>query len=154
MSRSNDEALRACPTCGVKDPPDMGLRDYSRWLFGVLPGRAGATDMDCVIEQHSTGRLLAFEFKPNKFVPRGQALMFDTLVAQGWDVVLIIDTKVAEDELQVSLWGYNTWTTMTLAEVKELVTSWWAFGVANRGSAFAPGHPMSVLQRRPSERRR
>lgn len=144
MSRSDEDKLRACPTCGGKVKKDLGLRDYSRWLFDVLPGRAAATDLDCIIEQHSTGRVLVFEFKPSRYVPRGQALLFDTLVASGWDVLLVVDTRIQKDELDVSLWGHPTWKTMSLSELKQMVADWWAYGLPNEATS-SDAHPLAAL---------
>lgn len=145
MSREQDEKLRACPTCGARDHADLGLRDYSRWLFDVLPGRAAATDLDCVVEQHKTGRILAFEFKPNRYVPRGQALLLDTLTTNGWDVLLVNDSRLADDILDVSLWGHNKWTTLSLAELKQLTRDWWEYGLTSQANSSDLHHPLSSL---------
>lgn len=120
--RTKEEALRACPTCGAKDM-DMGLRDYATWVNAVLPGKAGATDFDCVVERR--GHFLKFEFKPNRYVPRGQAIMFDALHGQGWDILIVVDKDLKNDKLEVSRWSDPTWYTMSLDQLKELVRRWY-----------------------------
>lgn len=107
----------------------MGLRDY-RWLEDVLPARVGATDLDCVLEQHSTGRILVLEFKPNRYVPRGQAILFDGLLAQGFDIAIIIDKDHDDNKFVYSWWGENEWKETNLAGIRRLVRTWW-----NRGDS-------------------
>ncbi len=125
--RTKDEALSTCPTCGA-DNTDIGLRNFT-WLFDVLPGRVAATDLDCIIEQHKTGRILCIEFKPSFYVPRGQSLLFDALIHQGWDVWVVVDKDLAKDRVGLQSWplvGPPKW--MTVAELKKTVAAWWAAG--------------------------
>jgi hypothetical protein len=118
--RSDKDKLRNCPTCG-QSATDLGMRDYSRWLFDTLPGKAGASDLDCVIERR--GHFLMFEFKPTKYIPRGQALMFSALAAQGWTVYVVVDKDFPH--LQVYRWGTPGWQAMTVEQVQALVLQWW-----------------------------
>lgn len=108
----------------------MGLRDYSDWIFNALPGKAAATDFDCVIEHK--GKFLMFEFKPNTWVPKGQRITFDALVASGWTVYLVVDKKASEDKYQVGHWvekkGVTKWYPMNKAGLEELVNHWWNHG--------------------------
>lgn len=120
--RTKEEALRACPTCGAKDM-DMGLRDYETWVNAALPGKAGATDFDCVVERR--GHFIMFEFKPNKYVPRGQAIMFDALYDQGWDILVVVDKDLKQGKLEVSLWKDPSWYTMSPSELKDLARRWY-----------------------------
>lgn len=105
----------------------MGLRDYSGWLFDILPGRVAATDLDFVLEQHNTGRVLVLEFKPTTYVPRGQSLVFDTLTSIGWDVWIVGDKNLDKDELVVKKWGKRA-ETMNLETFRTKVGDWWTDG--------------------------
>ena len=88
MRTEENDNLRACPTCGSKCTEDqLGLRDYSRWLANVLPGRVSGSDIDSVIEQSKTGRMLFIEFKPlGAPLPTGQRLLLRACVRLGIDV--------------------------------------------------------------------
>lgn len=129
--RDTTEALHTCPVCGTEGPV-VGLRDYSTWLFDLLPGRAGASDVDAVIEQHNSGRALALEFKPSKYVPRGQGLLFDRLCACGFDVWVVVDKDFEEDQLTMCIWQpeqmTQTWKSVTVNEFREAVRAWWRAG--------------------------
>ena len=124
--RESKDKLRKCPTCG-QEAPDLGLRDYSTWAFDALPGRMGGSDIDRVVERH--GNFLAWEFKPNKYVPTGQRIMFDALATQlNWVVYVAIDKDAADDRYQVGRWvagrGVVMWWTMTHQELAELEVMW------------------------------
>lgn len=75
-------ALLECPTCGTPaSKTQLGLRDYSRWLNPILPGKVGGSDLDCVLHQQSTDRILVLEFKEaNKRLSVGQRLLLTALV--------------------------------------------------------------------------
>jgi hypothetical protein len=125
--RSEDEQLRACPTCGTAiGDLDLGLRDFSTWLD--LPGRVGGSDIDCIIEQSHTGRALALEFKPSKWVPKGQALLFDRLCAAGFDVWIVAEMQ----PMQMCIWRPETlrqvWDVIDPDELTQAVSAWWALG--------------------------
>lgn len=56
--------LRGCPTCGTKvAEADLRLRDFS-WVNEALPGRLGGMDVDFVLSQYKTKRVLHIEMKP------------------------------------------------------------------------------------------
>lgn len=133
--RDETERLRACPTCGAEDR-DMGLRDYI-WLEDILPGRAGGTDIDCLIDQEYADRDLVLEFKPSKWVNRGQARLFNRMVPKGFDVWVIVDKNLANDELLMGVWspsannnqgGVVSWHQLTLHELRVAVANWWNLG--------------------------
>lgn len=89
MARTEDEdKLRGCPMCGTKvGQADLGLHDYSSWLADYLPGRVSGSDVDCVIEQSKTGRMLFLEFKrKGQLLPVGQRLLLKACVKRGIDV--------------------------------------------------------------------
>ena len=91
MARTEpQDALRSCPTCGTKvSKTKLGLRDYSRWLAGVLPGRASGSDIDCVVEHNATGDMLFIEFKPEGVaLPVGQRILLTAAVQRGIDVIV------------------------------------------------------------------
>lgn len=75
-------ALLACPTCGTPASKlDLGLRDYSRWLNNVLPGKLGGTDIDLALHQEASDRVLLVEFKePNKRLNTGQRLLLRSVL--------------------------------------------------------------------------
>ena len=67
----------------------MGLRDYSRWANPVLPGKVGGSDLDFVLHQESSGRVLVMEFKePNKRLSVGQRMLLRALKQMGIEVWL------------------------------------------------------------------
>lgn len=85
--RQATDALRKCPTCGSDDTD--GLIFYHD-LADDLPGKVGMSDLDAVLEQHRTGRMLFSEFKPMREpVPYAQMMVFRTLAAAGYDVVWV-----------------------------------------------------------------
>lgn len=104
MSSEDRDTLRACPTCGTKNKGEnaknLGLRDYS-WFSAQLPGRVGASDLDAVVDQRSSGRVLIHEYKPKGVaLPLGQRLLLRRFVELGCDVwVIWEDTKT--DTVQV-----------------------------------------------------
>jgi hypothetical protein len=68
----------------------LGLRDYGAWLSEELPGRVGGSDIDCVVEQSRTGRVLFLEFKPlGKPLPMGQRLLLKTMARKDIDVWVV-----------------------------------------------------------------
>lgn len=126
--RTSDEKQRKCPTCGGDTVKDLGLRDYSSWAFGNLPGKVGGTDVDRVIERH--GYFLCWEFKPTKYVPRGQSIFFDALAQQdNWVVYVCVDNKAKKDEYTVGRWvpgkGVVNWWLLTKQQCAELELIWW-----------------------------
>lgn len=127
MRNKKDDVLRKCPTCGADTVAEIGLRDYSTWLFDALPGKAGGTDFDCVVERH--GHFLMFEFKPNNYVPWGQQITFTALVQQGWTIYIVIDKDASKDKYRVGQWaaeqGVVNWYTMTRAQLSSLAHAWY-----------------------------
>lgn len=96
MARTEtQDALRACPTCGTKvAETTLGLRDYSRWLADQLPGRVSGSDIDAVVEQSSTGRVLFMEMKPEGVrLPTGQRLLLRSMCRKGIDVWVVWEEK-------------------------------------------------------------
>lgn len=89
--RSESDALRTCPTCAtpVDQTRAIGLRDY-RWLADLLPGRVGPMDIDAVIHQAKSGRVLVMEFKaPGEPLSLGARLTLAHFVATGADVWVV-----------------------------------------------------------------
>lgn len=141
--RDKAEALHSCPVCGTEGAVP-GLRDYSKWLFDLLPGRVGASDIDCVLDQGFSGRALALEFKPSKYIPRGQARLFDRLLAGGFDVWVVVDKDLETvfEEGAMKLKGdvtmciyqpeqqVQTWKQVSIGEFRHAVRAWWDQGEA------------------------
>lgn len=130
--RSDADKLRSCPTCGVPaEETELGLRDY-RWVEDLLPGRISATDVDFLLEQHSTGRVLVLEFKPNKYIPRGQQLMFEWFRSRGADVYVVVDRN--QDAGHYTLGTYHLdnvmWRKVTHEELRSFVKGWWEAGLS------------------------
>lgn len=125
--REEQDALRHCPTCGgeLTDEHDIGLRDYSRWAFDALPGKEGGSDLDFVVEKY--GNFFMVETKPNKYVPFGQARMFDALVEGPWTIYIVVDKYWKEDRLSIARWvqgGKLGWYSANIENLKDLLRQW------------------------------
>lgn len=82
--------LKACPTCGEDTVKELGLRDYSRWVNPLLPGKLGGSDVDFILDQAGTGRILVMEYKEGqKRLGVGQRLMLTALKHKGIDVWVV-----------------------------------------------------------------
>jgi hypothetical protein len=125
--------LLACPTCGTAvEDANLGLRDYSRWLTPVLPGQLGATDLDLVLDQAKTGRILVIEFKEaNKRLGLGQRLLFKRLVQRGFDVWVV--WQYSNKEVMVgavdSTGNVRFLEKMSEAKLAQRVKNWWYDGL-------------------------
>lgn len=131
---TSQEPLRGCPTC--KTPVTkaaLGLRDYSRWLDGMLPGKVSASDLDFVLEQAATGRMLIQEFKEgSQPLGMGQRLLLKALVKMGADVWVVNDLGAKGVKVGVlSAEGVVRFTqTMTPAQLAGKVKEWWWDGLS------------------------
>lgn len=84
--RTAADKLRTCPVCGG-ETEGIGLRDYGTWLSEGLPSKVGATDLDFVLEQSRTERVLIIEFKPKgAHIPTGQKITLKRFVKAGMEV--------------------------------------------------------------------
>lgn len=125
--------LLACPTCGTKvEQTHLGLRDYSRWLSPFLPGKVGGSDIDLVLEQSSTGRMLFVEFKEHgKRLGIGQRMMFQAFRHKGIDVWVVweySDGTVRAGEMDMT--GEVRFTEkLTPQQLGAKVKSWWYDGL-------------------------
>jgi len=64
----------------------LGLRDF-RWVNSALPGKLGLMDIDGVLTQASTGRVLVLELKPKGApISVGARLTFGLLVRAGLEL--------------------------------------------------------------------
>lgn len=124
-------ALKACPTCGQDTVAELGLRDYSRWLSPVLPGRIGGTDLDCVLDQSSTGRMLVQEYKQgNQRLPMGQRLLFKGLVEKGFDVWVVWEYSNHVKVGAVDLTGeVRFMEQMSTTQLAAKTRAWWYDGL-------------------------
>jgi hypothetical protein len=87
---TNEVALRKCPCCGGPVTAGLGLRDYGSWLADALPGRVSGSDIDVVVEQSKTDRMLMVELKPAGVpIPLGQRLLLRAMVRRGIDVWVV-----------------------------------------------------------------
>lgn len=130
---TSQEPLRGCPTCSTPvTQAQLGLRDYSTWLDGALPGRVSASDIDFVLDQAQTGRLLIIEFKDgSQRLGVGQRLMFKALKARGADVWVVWDRGdkgLLAGELDAMAQIRFT-QTLTPVELKSKVAAWWLDGL-------------------------
>lgn len=114
----------------------LGLRDF-RWLGDALPGRVGGSDLDLVLEQSKTGRVLILELKPEHvMLPLGQRLLLKRFVALGCDVWVVWETEgenfveagAMDDEGNIPFVER-----MSLAKFKTKVGQWWSAGFAGKG---------------------
>lgn len=127
-----DGILRGCPVCRTKvDQANLGLRDY-RWLEDALPGKAGPTDLDFVLQQASTGRCLVLEYKPpNGSVALGQRIALRHLVQSGFDVWVVREPSSVTDDAkcEVALMDergdLSPWIPTTVLGLREMVRAWW-----------------------------
>lgn len=131
MARLTEDKLRGCPTCSTPvAETTLGLRDYSTWLADALPGRASGSDIDCVVEQSKTGRVLLMEFKPaGGKLPMGQRIMLRAFVRKGMDVWVIweFDDHV-EAGIMDSTGEVQFIQPLTTDELRERVGKWWSAG--------------------------
>lgn len=133
-------ALMECPTC--KTPTSqatLGMRDYSRWLKNVLPGKIGLADVDGVLQQESTGRMLMLEFKEaNKRLGIGQRLLLRALKRKGIDVWVIweypskgvVRAGAMDEQGEV-----HFLEELTEAELGAKVEAWWWAGFEQKSAA-------------------
>lgn len=140
MARTNEEKLRKCPVCRTPvAETELGLRDYNSWLSDSLPAKVGASDLDCVIEQSRTGRVLILEFKPaGAWLPTGQKILLKRFVKAGMDVWVVWEKPAGP----VSLTQYDTYEVgimdasgnviikgkLDKPGLKEAVQKWWESG--------------------------
>jgi hypothetical protein len=129
--RSDAEHLHSCPVCGGAVTSDLGLRDYSTWLLDKLPDRVGASDVDLVLEQASTGRVLVIEFKkPGQRLGVGQRLMFQWLVRAGATVWLVWEGPKRVTVSQMDATGTTYFQELlTPNQLGRRVSKWWAAGL-------------------------
>jgi hypothetical protein len=134
-------ALRACPTCATPvSAAKLGMRDYSHWLDGVLPGKVSGSDVDFILDQASTGRVLAIEFKEgNKRLGVGQRLLFKQLLSRGIEVWVAWEYQDANGETEHVLAGQFTdsgevtfMEKLTPAQFASKVKAWWYSGLEGR----------------------
>lgn len=124
VARTEEQSLRKCPTCGG-EYDDLGMRDF-RWLAEILPGKAGATDLDCLIHHWKRHAILLIETSETKWVPRGKAILLDELTdskVPTWDIYIVVDKHFPH--LLVSKWGHPEWKEMHIEEFSGLVRFWW-----------------------------
>lgn len=130
--RTEDQALRKCPTCltPVKEL-DLGLKNY-RWLRDALPGRVGLADLDGVLEQAATGRVLVFEFKPaGASIPLGQRLLLKRFVRFGCDVWVIWEGREDTHEVGAMDRAGNVpfVAKVSTQGLRQRVREWWQTGL-------------------------
>jgi hypothetical protein len=127
---TNQPNLRHCPSCGGEVTEALGLRDYASWLTG-LPGKVSASDLDFVLEQAQTGRVLIHEYKEgNKPLGVGQRLLLQDMVRKGCDVWLVWEGKGTVTAGAMTAEGKVPFTQeMTRAELSARVVDWWYDGL-------------------------
>jgi hypothetical protein len=132
--REVEDRLRKCPTC-LGDLPEegLGLRDF-KWIESALPGRAGASDIDFVLEQSKTGRVLIIEHKPDMpgQLPMGQRIMLKRFVrVEGFDVWIAWEE---DDHMHVKVGAMDRngqvpfIERMPVEKFRVRVTEWWQAG--------------------------
>jgi hypothetical protein len=135
MARETEQdKLRGCPTCSTKvSEAQMGLRDYSAWLSEHMPGRVSGADIDCVLEQHKTGRMLVFEFKrKGQMLPTGQRLLLQGLAIRGVDVWVAWEDDTHVEVGELSKDGEVLFVErMTKAALGRKARKWWNLGLGD-----------------------
>lgn len=93
--------LRHCPVCGTDvDKVDLGMRDWTRWIGDLLPGKIAPMDIDFMLERH--GKFLCVEFKgPGARLGVGQEITLRQLHKKGVDVWVLWEGKSYGDPVQV-----------------------------------------------------
>lgn len=132
MRTDEEDKLRACPTCSTKvSTVQMGLRDYSNWLAEHMPGRVSGADIDCVLEQHRTGRMLVFEFKrTGQLLPTGQRLLLQALAKRDVDVWVCWESDTHVEVGTMSKEGEVLFVEkMTKAALGRKARKWWNLGL-------------------------
>lgn len=135
MRTEDGDALRACPTCSTKvSTVQMGLRDYSHWLAEHLPGRVSGADIDCVLEQNRTGRMLVFEFKRvGQQLPTGQRLLLTALAKRDVDVWVCWESDTHVEVGTLTKDGEVLFVEkMTKAALGRKARKWWNLGLEDR----------------------
>lgn len=131
MARESDDKLRGCPTCATPvDQTKLGLRDYSTWLSDVLPGRASGSDIDCVVEQSKTGRILLLEFKPpGGKLPMGQRIMLRAFARKGMDVWIVWEFSDHVEAGVLDTTGEVQFVeSLSIDGLRDRVARWWRAG--------------------------
>lgn len=128
--RDETQKLHVCPVCGGSKE-SLGLRDF-KWLQDVLPGKVGGSDLDFVLEQSRTGRVLVIEFKPrHTSIPYGQRLLLTRMVNAGFDVWVVWEHDDGETVTvgAMTKHGRVPFTqSIHLARFRRLVGEWWTDG--------------------------
>lgn len=125
--------LRGCPVCGTKvSDVDLGLRDF-RWLNEALPGKLGGMDVDFVLSQSKTGRVLHIEMKPpGARISFGARLTYAVYVKDGYDCWAAWGPD-SEGNVQRGVFDkagrVQRVVTMTQDEFSEDVALWWECGL-------------------------
>ena len=131
--RTVDQKLRKCPVCAQDTVAELGIRDYSRWLSDILPGKVGGSDLDCVLHQWKTKRFLLIESSETQFIPRGKALMYGDLVAAGWDVWVVNDKDFKKGEVHIAIFQdadtRAKWRKISVEALKGMTAVWWESGL-------------------------
>lgn len=113
---------------------DLGLRDYGSWMGDALPGRVGAADLDFVLEQSRTGRVLIHEYKPpHAQLPTGQRLLLKRFARMDLVDVWVVWENVAENWVEVGAMDRNGQVPfvqrMPIPRFKMKVAAWWKAGL-------------------------
>jgi len=122
------------------------MRDYSRWLDGVLPGRVSGSDVDFMLDQSSTGRMLVLEFKEgNKPLGLGQRILFQQLVKRDIEVWCVWEYRDANGETERvkvgvldALGQVRFMQELTPPQLASQIKAWWNDGLAAQKKGVAP----------------
>jgi hypothetical protein len=113
----------------------MGLRHYAR-LNASLPGKVGGMDIDWVLEQDATDRILVMEFKPSKArLPHGQQRTLYWFRRHGGDVWVVNDGKFQQDgTVEVAVMEkdgfFRKWYgPMSERDLAGRIAAWWNWGM-------------------------
>lgn len=132
-AKEHDGPLRECPVCEtpLAETVNLGLRDFS-WVNEELGQKLGLMDLDGVLSQFSTGRMLVLEMKPGgKPVSTGARLTFAALVRAGYDVWVVWD--LGDGKVRVGECNDQgrtpTRKILTRKKLASAVRKWWESGI-------------------------
>jgi hypothetical protein len=113
----------------------MGLRHYAR-VNSHLPGKVGGMDIDWILEQSKTDRLLAIEFKPSRApLQQGQRRTLHWFKRHKADVWIVNDGKFLRDGIvEVAVMEddgfFRKWFgPMTEDQLGQRICAWWEWGL-------------------------
>lgn len=132
--------LRECVLCRTplteESRAAMGLRDFG-WINSELPGNVGLMDIDGVLNQYATGRILMLSMMaPHYRVSTGERLTYTLFVRdKGVDVWYLWEHTNGRVKRGVcnAMGRSGPVKEFTRKQLARLVVEWWNAGLADAG---------------------